>query len=103
MMKILKFRFFNVFSCDALLNKFLRDFLTKKIVRITHLHSFNIQNWPRMMNYSLLVFYINKVKKVCLKFPDTIILEKGKIVRNGQVLVGVSKSSKGKGEGGRKA
>lgn len=56
-----------------------------------------------MMNYSLLVFYINKVKKVCLKFPDTIILEKGKIVRNGQVLVGVSKSSKGKGEGGIKA
>lgn len=41
-----------------------------------------------MMNYPLLVFCINKVKNVCLKFPDTFILEKEKIFRNGQLLVG---------------
>lgn len=40
-----------------------------------------------MMNHPLLVFYINKMKNVCLKFPDTIILEKEKVVRKGQVLV----------------
>lgn len=40
------------------------------------------------MNYPLLVFFINKMKNVFLKFPDTIIFEK--IVRNGQVLVSLS-------------
>lgn len=62
-------------------------FLPKNPAWLPHLESFNIQNWPKMMNYPLLAFYINKMKNVCLKFPDIIILEKEKIVRKGQVLV----------------